>query len=128
MKVTAVAAEVFDDVGEGVAVVEHGTDPLFGFVLIDDPRFELHASSDRLFEVGVIVQVMIFQPAKEVGIKHHRHFDNLRHPGGKLPFGQGFKPRRVDIDGTGLVESAHEIFAVAVVDAGFASDAGVDLG
>ena len=69
-----------------------------------------------------------FEVSDEAGVVDDAGFDGLVEAGAELRGGEGGEEVGVGVDGDGVVEGADEVFARGKVDAGLATDGGVDLG
>ena len=77
--------------------------------------------------MGADAVAVRFQPGEESGVVDEAVFDDFGHAGGELAWRQGGEGGGVDEHGLRLVEGADEVFALRVVDAGFAAHRGIDL-
>ncbi len=134
MEELLVAGGGLDGVADGVAEVEDHAEAGLFFVFADDVGFDADRGgydAGEGFCVGTFFVEqgigILFHEAEEAGVVDDAGFDAFLEPGAELGGGKGAEEVGVGEDGLGVVEAADEVFAGEEVDAGFASDGGVDL-
>ncbi|QTK81333.1 Hypothetical protein AT6N2_L0403 [Agrobacterium tumefaciens] len=120
----------FQRVTEGMAEIQKGAHAIFLLVGHDNICLRLATRRNRLNASGAAgadFVPVLFQPEEEIRLVDQTVLDDFGVAGAELARTERIEHRRIGQDQIRLVKNTEKVLAVAAVDAGLATDGGIDL-
>ena len=126
-----VSGERLDGMAKRVSVVEESAPAGFPLILRDDLSLDLAGARDGVRQRRVVQRQqrigILFQPLKELGVRYHTIFDDLRNSGLELALRERTQEIHVGQHRNRLMKRSDEILARRMIDGRLPANGGVDL-